>query len=118
MPSKNYIKAFGYAFSGIRQFFLVESNALVHTVASIVVITGGVYFHVSSQEWLWLILAIALVFMSEIFNSAIELLCNFVQEDIHPKIKPIKDLAAAGVLIASIFALVAGLIIFVPYLLH
>ena len=52
----------------------------------------------------------------ETFNSALETLCNVVSPAIDPKIKAVKDLAAAGVLLFCFIALIIGVIIFLPRL--
>jgi diacylglycerol kinase len=62
------------------------------------------------------LLAIALVWTTEAINTAIEKIVDFISPDFHPKAGEIKDLAAGAVLIASLFALITGLIIFVPKL--
>jgi diacylglycerol kinase len=47
-------------------------------------------------------------------NTAIEKLCDLVTTDFDPRIKIIKDVAAGAVLMASVFSLLVGLIIFIP----
>ena len=76
-----------------------ENNARIHLLASIVVISTGIYVELSAQEWLWIALAIALVWILEAINTAIEALVDL-----------------ASVLIASIFAVIVGIIIFFPKL--
>lgn len=41
--------------------------------------------------------ATALVLMAELFNSAIEALCDFIETRENPKIKVIKDISASAV---------------------
>jgi diacylglycerol kinase len=117
MPLKNYLKSFGFAFSGIRSFFKLEFNAIIHLLAALVVIIAGLYFEFNQNEWLWIILAISLVVLTELFNTAIEQLCNLISEEKNPQIKIIKDISAAAVLVATIFAIVTAIIIFKSYLL-
>ena len=51
----------------------------------------------------------AFVLVAEIFNSAIEALCDFVETRHNEKIKVIKDIAAAGIGIAiSAWLIVLG----------
>ena len=54
----------------------------------------------SPCDVLLILLATAFVLVAEIFNSAIEALCDFVETRENPKIKVIKDMAAAAVGIA------------------
>jgi diacylglycerol kinase len=59
-----------------------------------------------------------MVFITEMLNTALEFLSDFVSPDIHPQIKKVKDVAAAAVLIASIGAAVIGLMIFLPKIIN
>lgn len=93
-----------------------ENNARIHLLASIVVISTGIYVELSAQEWLWIALAIALVWILEAINTAIEALVDLASPDFHPLAGKAKDIAAAAVLIASIFAVIVGIIIFFPKL--
>ena len=84
--------------------------------AAICVIVGGFLFHLNPMEWIAILLAIGFVFTTEIINSAIEHLADFVSHDKHNKIKKVKDLAAAGVLVSVICSATIGLLIFLPKL--
>lgn len=114
--SRNFIKSFGYAFSGIRDTFKSEYNFKVHLVVTIITLFLGIILSLSVFEWLWVFLAIALVCAAELFNTALEALANFVSPEFHPLIKKSKDAAAAAVLVISILALLIGLFIFIPKL--
>lgn len=48
-------------------------------------------------DFLLILVVTAFVLVAEIFNSAIEALCDFVETRYNEKIKIIKDIAAAGV---------------------
>ena len=60
--------------------------------------------------------AIALVLCAEALNTAIERAVDLLEPTRHPLARDAKDLAAAGVLIASLFSLILGLIVFAPRL--
>ena len=111
---KSRLKSFSFAFAGIKDFWLNEPNAKLHLLAAIVAIIAGFILHISSAEWLFVALAITLVFASEMFNTALEKLCDKVAPEMHPLIKTVKDLAAGGVLITAFFAFLTGMIIFLP----
>ena len=108
------IKSFGFAFSGLFWVVKNEAHIKIHLWATLIVIAFSVFFQVSKTEWLVLLLIIAMVWIAEIFNSAIEKLSDFVSPEYHSKIKIIKDMAAAAVLVAAMAALIIGCIIFVP----
>lgn len=110
--------SFGYAAKGIRHFFMNETKSGIHLIASIVAIVAGILLKISSMEWILISFAIGFVFVTEIINTAVEAIVNQVNQDRNQTAGVIKDLAAAAVLIASLTALVAGLIIFIPKLME
>lgn len=111
---KSRLKSFKYAFSGLKTLVTEEHNSRIHILAAIIAITAGFLLKINLYEWIAVVFAIGFVIALEIVNSAIENLSDFVSPDKHEKIKKIKDLSAAGVLIAAITALITGLIIFIP----
>jgi len=114
---KKRIRSFKYAFNGLRILIKEEHNSRIHLVAAIVAIGAGFFFEISKLEFVTVALAIGLVITSEIINSAIENISDFISPEKHDLIKKIKDLSAAGVLISAITAFVIGLIIFIPKLI-
>lgn len=113
---KNFIKSFKYAINGLRQMIFVERNFTIHIAAAFLTIAFCVFLQVSHLELITVIICIALVISTEIINSAIEKICDLVHPAQHEKIKVIKDIAAAAVLVTAIAAVVIGMIIFVPKL--
>ena len=103
------------AWSGLVHFFRTETHAFIHLMMSVSVIGLGWFFSVTPGEWIVLVLAIGLVIQAEIWNTAIEKISDFIQPLQDPRIKVIKDLAAAGVLWCVISAVIIGFVIFVPY---
>jgi diacylglycerol kinase len=116
--SKKVWKSFEYAFSGIIVLLKEEPNARFHLLATIVSLFFGFFFKLSSQEWLALLFAIALVWVAEIFNTALENLSDRISLEKDPFIKKAKDLAAAAVLISALVALIIGLLLFLPPLIQ
>ena len=68
-------------------------------------------------KMLFILIAIGLVWMAELFNTAIEQLCDMVCPQQHPQIKYIKDVSAAAVLVTAFIAVLTACIIFIPVLL-
>ncbi|MCF6365987.1 MAG: diacylglycerol kinase family protein [Bacteroidales bacterium] len=108
------LKTFKYALNGIAHVFKKEQNFRIHIIATILVIAAGVFFSIDRTEWMFIIIAINIVLAFELANSAIEYICNFVSPGYSNKIKRIKDVSAAAVLISAIGAFVLALIIFIP----
>lgn len=68
----------------------------------------------SAIEWLFILLAIFLVLTLEAVNTAIECVVDLVTMDYHELAKQAKDIAAFSVMLVSIFALITGLVVFLP----
>ena len=107
-------KSFKYAFEGYKYLFNEEHNARVHLFFTALSIICGFIFRISNLEWLGVLTAIALVFITEILNTAIEKLADFVSPERNINIKIIKDLAAAAVFTSAAISVIIGLIIFIP----
>ncbi len=115
---KERIRSFGYAFSGMKWLFTREHNARIHLVLAVVAISLGCWVGLSSMEWVAVVLAIGLVLAAEAFNMAIEYLCNLVCPTYDERVKKIKDIAAAAVLLCALAAAAIGAIVFVPGLIE
>jgi undecaprenol kinase len=113
---KKFLKSFGYAFNGLTYVLKTQSSFQIECAATVAVVLLGLDFRLSTAEWLWIALAITLVLMLELLNTAIEVLVDLVSPQIHPKAGIIKDVASAAVLVAAGFAIVVALFIFVPKL--
>jgi diacylglycerol kinase len=108
--------SFGFAWEGIVHFFRYGIHARVHFAAALVVSGASFYFHISRSEATAVIFSIALVWITEMINTAIEKTADMISLERHPQIKIIKDISAGAVLIAAVAALCAGAIIFLPKL--
>ncbi len=113
----NRFKAFGFAFQGLYAGFKNETHLKIHLIACILVTISGFYLQLKPFEWIAVLTCCALVITAELFNSAIEALCNHVEPNINPKIKYIKDVCAAAVLVLTILSLIVAGIVFIPYLI-
>lgn len=113
--NRDFYSSFEFAFTGILTAFKEERNMRKHAVSAILVLIAGLVFRISVVEWLFLLLSVTLVIAFEIVNSAIENVVDLAS-DYHFSMlaKNAKDMAAGAVLMVSGFALLTGLIIFVP----
>ncbi|MFT3682415.1 MAG: diacylglycerol kinase family protein [Ferruginibacter sp.] len=108
------IRSFGYAWQGVAYCFKTQLNFKIHLLATVIVITAGIAFSVSSTEWLFIAGCCSSVIMAEMFNTAIEKICDTVSPEINPVIKIIKDVSAGAVLVSAAGSLVIAGIIFLP----
>ena len=108
------LKSFVFALHGLRDCLLHEKNFQVQLVVAILVVAGGIFFSISSTEWIMLLICFAIVLSFEIINSAIEKLCNLVCPTFNLTIKKVKDMSASAVLFSAIMTFIVGCIIFLP----
>jgi diacylglycerol kinase len=109
-------QSFVHAGRGIRLLWLTQWNFRIHLVAGLGAICLACYFRILAIEWLALIVAIGLVLCAEALNTAIERMVDRLEPQWHPAARDAKDLAAAGVLIASVCSFIVGVILFGPRL--
>ena len=112
---KRLFKSFVYAFRGLFKTWREEQNLQIQSAAGLVVIFLGWYFKIENWEWLILILVIGLVILMELVNSAVERITDVLKPRLDSYVKEIKDIMAAAVMLASVIAVIIGLIIFLPY---
>lgn len=107
------VRAFGYAIKGVR---VASRDRMfrIQLVCAAIAIALGLLVTLSAIEWCVLVLTISLVLAFEVMNTAVEAVVDLVSPEPHPLAGRAKDLAAGAVLIASIGALVVGLVLFVP----
>ena len=115
-PEKNrtYLSSFRYAFEGVRTVFQEERNMRSHTFSMLSVLVVSLFLNLALYEWLWIILVCFLMLVMEIWNTVIENIVDLVSPHYHPLAKKVKDMAAAAVLLTSVFSVVIGSLILIP----
>lgn len=112
----NRLKSIVWAFKGAYLLIKTESSIQIQFVIAILMTIAGIYFGISSVEWIMQILAIGLVMSLEGINTAVEKLSDFIHPKQNEKIGFIKDIAAGSVFFAAIAGILVGLIIYYPKL--
>ncbi len=110
-------ESFTHAGRGIYIFIKSTHNAWLHIFFFIIALILGFYFSITKTEWFAILISSGIVFVSEAFNTAIEIDIDLTSPSFHPYAKDTKDVAAGAVLIAAIMALVVGITVFLPYFL-
>ena len=103
-----------FACRGIFFFFEEGVHAKIHGITTVLVVFLSFYLRISRTEWLFIFLACALVLCIEAINTALEKLTDIVSPNHSKQAEFVKDVAAGAVLIAVLFAVAIGLIIFLP----
>lgn len=107
---------FNYAINGLIQLVKQERNFQIHIIFFLFVCIAGIILSLSLTEWGFIIIVSGIVLITEALNSVIEKMMDFIEPNIHPTVKIIKDMAAGSVLLAAILAFITGLLIFIPKL--
>ena len=117
--NRNFISSFEFAKSGLITVFKEERNMKKHAISAVLVFICGFVFQITRIEWLFILLAVFLVIILEVVNTAIENTVDLVTDyHFHLLAKSAKDMAAGAVLLASILAAIIGIIIFTPHIWH
>lgn len=116
--SKTVWESFRFAFQGFAWACRTQRNLRIHLVIFASVFAMAWWLQVSAVRWGILLVVASLVIMAELFNTAIEAAVDLACGELHPLAKVAKDVAAAGVLVAAILAMITGLVIFGPALIY
>lgn len=100
---------FKHAFDGLK-IALKEKAVITQVVLAVLAIIGGFIIRLDIYEWLAFIICIFNVIAFEIMNSVIEKICDLIDENYNEKIKVIKDMSSAAVLVFCFGALIICLI--------
>jgi len=114
MYLKKKIESIRFAINGLQIAWREEPNFRLHTAITPLVILASYFLQVPVLEFLIILSVIGIVIVAELFNTALEELCDKFQPTHDPHIAKIKDLSASAVFLASIIAAIVGLIIFIP----
>jgi diacylglycerol kinase (ATP) len=108
----NLQRAFTFAFDGLRHALRTQRTFRLHLAIAAIITTLVVWLPLSSVEAAMVVSAMAAVLVAELFNTAVEAVVDLLVERNHNQIARVaKDVAAAGVLITSVAAAVAGTLI-------
>lgn len=114
--SVSRLASLGHALRGLR-VLLRQPNARIHVIAAVLVTAAGGWLHISTGQWLAVVLAMAMVVGAEAVNTALELAVDLASPEWHELARDAKDVAAAAVLVCSAGACVVGLLVFGPAVL-
>ena len=110
-------KSFKYALEGIYLGLKSDHNLKLHFLVAFIVMVVGYLLKISNVEFMFVMAAITFVIFAELINTAIEELTNLIVQEHRREAKIAKDVSAAAVLFAAVFALVIGIIVFLPKIL-
>lgn len=111
---KRFVLSFKYCYEGIRYAFYHEQNIIVMIIMGIIAMVLGIFLNISYTERLVVLLLIGMILSLEMINTAIEATVDLCTMEKKPLAKVAKDCASGAVGIASIFAFILGILIYLP----
>ena len=115
---RNFITSFKDCMNGLNYIMLREHNFKREIVLGILALILSYALKISKIEFIIIIIMIALVIVSEIFNTAIEIVVDLYTMKYNEIAKIAKDVSAFAVLTMCLFTSIVGIIIFVPKILE
>ena len=113
--SQPLARCFAYALAGLWEALRTQRNLRVHLAFTLGVVAAGWVLALSPLEWAILALTVGMVWVAELFNTAMEAAVDLASPTLHPLARKAKDVSAAAVLVAAISAVAVGLIVLVPH---
>ena len=113
---KKIISKFRYAYHGIIHGIKYDSSIKIQFICAIIAIIVSLLFRFTPEEFAIVLLFCGLILGLEYTNSSIERIMNLEEPEISKSVKHIKDMAAAGVLVASFFAAIVGIAFVIRHL--
>lgn len=114
--SRDWFDSFNDAASGVVRAARTQRNVRLHLLFALGAVVAAVLLRLGPSEFALIALAVGLVLVAELLNSAVEGLVDLVVEHEHPQARAAKDVAAGAVLVAAAVALTCGWLVFVPRL--
>lgn len=111
------LQSFKYAFKGVSDALKSEHNLRFHFLASTIAIILAIFLKFNTTEFAILTLTIFIVIILEFINTAVEKLSDIVHPEKSEKVRIIKDISAAVVLLGAIASLFIACFLFIPKLL-
>ena len=112
-----FINSLGHAIDGFRYLYRSQNNIRIHFIITIGIIVLSIVLGISLIEWGLIFLTMALVWITESFNTVFERLFDIVDPSVNPLVKIGKDVSAAAVLISAVVSIIVGILVFLPRLL-
>ena len=116
--SANRLKSLVYALAGCAYMLRYQKNTRIMIFATLAVLGAGLWLGIDANSWAVIGLAIALVWITEFVNGAIEAAVNLTSQSYHPLAKTAKDVAAGAVLLSASAAAIVGTLILGPPLVE
>ena len=112
LKNHNFIDAWKNAFNGIIYATTTQGNIQKQLIIAVIVVIVSLFFNLNRAEFLCFLFTIVLIIFAEMVNTAIETVVDLYVDVYHPKAKIAKDVAAGGVVITTINAIIVAYFLF------
>ena len=110
--NSNFLDAWKNAIDGIIYATTTQRNIKIQLVLAVIVVIASLFFDLNRAEFLCFLFTIILILFAEMVNTAIETVVDLYVDVYHPKAKIAKDVAAGGVVITAINAIIVAYFLF------
>lgn len=114
---RSRLKSFKHAIIGWWHVIRTQQNAWIHALATVVTILLALWLTLPLRDWAVIIVTIAMVWMAEFLNTALEIVVDLASPNLHPLARAGKDVGAAAVLITAAAAVLVGILLMGPPLM-
>ena len=111
------MRSLAHALRGLRLCFIGERNFRTQTAVGLLIITLSLALPLFTWQRICLWFVVMVVLVLELINTSIERLVDLVKPQLHEHAREIKDIMAGAVLIASLFSILIGLMLLLPFAL-
>ena len=112
MKNEGFLDAWKNAINGIIYATTTQGNIKRQLIIAVLVVIISLFFDLSKAEFLIFMFTIVLIIFAEMVNTAIETVVDLYTDLYHPKAKIAKDVAAGGVVITAINAVIVAYFLF------
>ena len=112
IKNSNFIDAWKNAINGIIYATTTQGNIKKQLIIAVAVVIISLFFNLNKAEFLIFLFTIILIIFAEMVNTAIETVVDLYVDVYHPKAKIAKDVAAGGVVITAINAIIVAYFLF------
>lgn len=113
VKNKNFYTAMGHAIDGVVRAFKTERNLRIDYIIGLFVLIASLFFDFTKTEFACLCLTIGFVIFSEMINSTVEYVVDLITDKYDDRAKAAKDIAAGGVFVSALVAVVVSYFLFV-----
>ena len=112
IKSRNIADSFNAAIEGFLFVVKTQRNMRIHFLLAVLVLLFGIYLNFTRVELIMLLLTSTIVLITEMINTAMEIVMDYVEASHSQWVKVVKDITAGAVLAASISAVIVGYFLF------